>query len=128
MSKGIVSYRDLKVWRRSVALVVESYRLTRRLPKDEMYGLTSQIRRAATSIPSNIAEGHGRLHRGDYLRSLSVAMGSLKELETELAIARQIGYLTAKDTRQADRCADEVGRMLAAIVRTLRRKTLTPTP
>lgn len=104
-----------------MSLVGESYRLTRQFPRDELYGLTSQIRRAAISIPANIAEGHGRLHRGDYLRSLSVAIGSVKELETELLLAQQLGYVTAQDTRRATDSADEVGRMLGAVARALRR-------
>jgi len=111
-----------------MALVTESYRLTRRLPQQERYGLTSQIRRAAVSIPANIAEGHGRLHRGEYLRSLSVAMGSVTELETELLLAQQLGYISASDARLAAGAADEVGRMLAAIVRSLRRSCLAPNP
>ena len=128
MNKSILSYQDLKVWRTAMSLAVESYRLTQRLPREEKYGLTGQIRRAAVSIPANIAEGHGRLHRGDYLRSLSVAIGSVKELETEMLLARQLGYITADETRRASAWADEVGRMLGAIVRTLRRSSLTPNP
>ena len=104
-----------------MGLVAACYRLTRGFPAEELYGLTSQIRRAAVSIPANIAEGHARLHRGDYLRSLSVAMGSVTELETELLVARQLGYLTTDDVRCASASADEVGRMLRAIVRALRR-------
>ncbi len=128
MHKGILSYRDLKVWRTATRLVLEVYRLTRRFPKEEIYGLTSQLRRATVSIPANIAEGHARLHRGDYLRSLSVAMGSVKELETELLIACELGYASADEVRRVSVLADEVGRMLAAIVRSLRRKALTPNP
>lgn len=128
VKRGILSYRDLKVWRTAMDLVGESYRLTRQFPKNELYGLTSQIRRATISIPANIAEGHGRLHRGDYLRSLSVAIGSVNELETELLLARQLGYVTSEDTRRANDAADEVGRMLGAVVRALRRNSPTPNP
>jgi len=128
VKRGILSYRDLKVWRTGISLVGEVYRLTRRFPRDERYGLTSQIRRAAVSIPANIAEGHGRLHRGDYLRSLSVAIGSVMELETELLLAQQLGYATAEEARRASDWAGEVSRMLAAIVRALRRSPLAPSP
>ncbi len=84
------SYRDLKVWEKAMDLVVESYRLTQLFPRGETYGLTAQIQRAAVSIPANIAEGHGRDHLGNYLRHLSVANGSLMELETHLLIAASV--------------------------------------
>ena len=121
MGNGIRCYRDLEVWKTGMSLVLESYRLTAHFPRNETFGLTSQIRRAAVSIPSNIAEGHGRLHRGDYLRSLSVAIGSLQELETEVTLARHLGYATAVDALQITQLADEVGRMLGALTRSLRR-------
>jgi four helix bundle protein len=128
VSSGIRSYRDLKVWKTGMNLVLESYRLTARFPRNETFGLTSQIRRAAVSIPANIAEGHGRLHRGDYLRSLSVAIGSVQELETEVTLARHLGYTTAGEVLLITQMADEVGRMLGALTRRLRRPSLTPTP
>ena len=90
----IRSYRDLEVWQKAMALVVESYRFTNLFPKSETYGLSSQIQRAATSIPANIAEGHGRDHLGDYLHHLSVANGSLMELETHLEIASRLSYVS----------------------------------
>ena len=86
---SVRSYRDLEVWQRATDLVVECYRLTNLLPKSELYGLASQIQRAAVSIPANIAEGHGREHLGDYLHHLSVANGSLMELETHLTHRQQ---------------------------------------
>jgi four helix bundle protein len=107
-------------------LVLESYRLTARFPRNETFGLTSQIRRAAVSIPANIAEGHGRVHRGDYLRSLSVAIGSVQELETEVTLARHLGYTTAVETLQITQMADEVGKMLGALTRSLRRPAPNP--
>lgn len=88
------SYHDLKVWQKGMDLVTESYLLRGLLPKDELYGLASQIRRAAVSLPANIAEGHGRDHLGDYLHHLSMANGSLMELETHLQIGKQLGYFT----------------------------------
>ena len=82
----IKSYRDLEVWKKAMDLVVESYRITTMLPKSETYGLASQIQRAAASVPANIAEGHGREHLGDYLHRLSIANGSLLELETHILV------------------------------------------
>lgn len=89
----IRSFRDLRVWTRGIEIVEEVYRSTARMPRDEHYGLRSQMRRAAVSVPSNVAEGYGRVHRGDYLRHLSFAMGSLHELETQLEISFRLGYL-----------------------------------
>ena len=83
----IRSYRDLLVWQRAMALAESCYRLTGRLPSRETYGLSSQVRRCAVSVPANIAEGHARLHRGDYIRYLSIARGSLSELETLLVLS-----------------------------------------
>src|SRR5262245_48278962 len=94
---AVKSYRDLLVWQKAMNLVVESYRLANQLPKSELYGLTSQIQRAAISVPANIAEGHGRDHLGDYLRHLSIANGSLMELETHLLLIHRLAYLSIED-------------------------------
>jgi four helix bundle protein len=85
-------YRDLLVWQRAMDLVVEVYRLSDTLPRDEKYGLVQQMRRPAASVPSNVAEGHGRDHLGDYLHHLSIANGSLMEMETQVMIAGRMGY------------------------------------
>src|SRR5690348_3439026 len=90
-------YRSLRVWQRAMDLVVESYALAHRLPLHERYGLASQLRRAAVSIPANIAEGNGRVHRGDYVHHLSIARGSLMELETHIEIAHRLQYLHEDD-------------------------------
>ena len=103
-----------------MALVVESYSVTRLLPKSESYGLIGQIQRAAVSIPANIAEGHGREHLGDYLRHLSVANGSLMELETHFLIAVELGYVTREQTAHVMSATSEVGRMLTGLTRRLR--------
>ncbi len=86
---GVRNFRDLKVWQRAMELVVRSYKITSTFPPSERYDLVRQIRRSAVSIPSNIAEGHGRTHLGDYLRHLSIANGSLMELETQLLISNR---------------------------------------
>jgi four helix bundle protein len=114
------SYRDLRVWQKAMALVVESYRLAKLLPKSETYGLIGQIQRAAVSVPANIAEGHGREHQGDYLRHLSVANGSLMELETHFLISVELEYVTRDQVAQVMGMASEVGRMLTGLTRKLR--------
>jgi four helix bundle protein len=120
---GIKSYRDLGVWEKAMNLVVGSYQLAKILPKDELYGLVSQIRRAAVSVPANIAEGHGRDHLGDYLHHLSVANGSLMELETHLLVAQRLSYLKISEVEPLLGLTAEVGRMLAGLSRNL--KTVT---
>jgi four helix bundle protein len=119
----VKSYRDLKVWERAVALVVESYKLTKLLPRTKIYGLSSQIQRSAVSIPANIAEGHGREHMGDYLRHLSIASGSLAELETHFIIAQRLALVNPKDLISVLRLSDEVGRMLSGLTRKLKELT-----
>lgn len=119
----IRSYRDLKVWERAMDLVFESYKLTNSLPKSEIYGLVAQIRRAAVSIPANIAEGHGREHLGDYLHHLSMANGSLMELETHFLIAQRLSLLKDGKIDAVLTLAAEVGRMLAGLTRRLKDRT-----
>lgn len=116
---SVRSYRDLQVWQKAMDLVVESYRLTKLLPRSEAYGLVNQIQRAAVSIPANIAEGHGRDHLGDYLRHLSVANGSLMELETDLLAAGRLSYLPEEELKRVLTLTAEVGRMLAGLSRKL---------
>ena len=95
----IHGFRDLVVWQRAMSLVVEAYRVTKTFPVDGRYGLTSQIRRAAVSIPSNIAEGRGRFGLGGFIYHLSVGTGSLMELETQVMISVRLDYLNAEQTR-----------------------------
>ena len=91
------SYRDLEVWKRSILLVADTYRLTRKLPPDERFGLTSQMRRAAVSVACNIAEGYGRATRGEYLNQLSVARGSLNEVEALCVVCESLALLLPED-------------------------------
>ena len=93
MGAELRSYRDLKVWQRAVDMVEEVYSLSRRLPSEEKFGLTSQLRRAAVSVPANIAEGYARAQRGEYLQHLSIARGSLAEVETLLTLAARLGFM-----------------------------------
>jgi len=128
VAPALRSYSDLKVWQAGLHLVALTYRVTRRFPKSELYGLTGQMRRAAVSIPANIAEGYGRSHRGDYLRYLSVANGSLKELETEMLIATRLGYVAPAASEEFLGIADELGRMLRSLAKSLSAHAPHPTP
>jgi four helix bundle protein len=114
-------HRDLLVWQRSVDLAMCIYKATEAFPRHEIYGLTAQLRRGAVSVPSNIAEGHGRDHLGDYLHHLSMANGSLMELDTQLVLASRLGYLAEDATGQLIDRAAEVARMLAGLTRSLKR-------
>lgn len=110
------SFRDLEVWKKSVQMVVTVYRLTKEFPKTETYGLSSQMRRAAVSVPSNIAEGHGRLKTGEYRQFLGVARGSNFELQTQLEIARALGNGDAKLLDETEGLSHEVGKMIFGIL------------
>jgi four helix bundle protein len=118
-SRTLGNHADLRVWQAAMDLVVESYRLGELLPAREQFGLVAQIRRAATSVPANIAEGHGRVHRREYLHHLSIARGSLKELETLVAIAERLGYLPASELTQFTELCDFVSRMFTRLRRSL---------
>src|SRR5215211_6598183 len=112
-------YRDLTVWQRAMDLMTECYRLAARLPRFETYGMAGQLRRAALSIPLNIAEGNGRLHVGDYIHHLSMARGSVMEVDTILEAALRLEYLTTEDIAPAVEMVDHVGRMLTKLARSL---------
>ncbi len=121
---------DLKVWRRSIALVRTIYDITNVFPRHELFGLTSQLRRAATSIPSNIAEGHARNSTRDYARFVSHAQGSLAEVVTQTHIALELGYLESDAASPVLRELDEIGRILNRLRRSLTspRQSLIPNP
>jgi four helix bundle protein len=111
-------HKELIVWQKAMDLVVAVYKLTKAFPKAEIYGLASQIQRAAVSVPSNIAEGHGLKQTQAYGRHLAIASGSLAELETQLEIAGRLGYLRPESRSVIDQ-ASEVGRMLWGLRRSL---------
>ena len=113
-------FRRLAVWHTAHRLTLDVYAATRPFPSEERFGITSQARRASTSIPANIAEGHGREHLGDYLHHLSIANGSLMELETHIHISRRLSYLSPADEDDFLVQAREVGRMLAGLIRSLK--------
>ena len=122
MMREVKSYRDLTVWQKSIDLVIKCYQITSKLPKTEIYGLISQIQRAAVSIPANIAEGKGRNHLGDYTRHLSIANGSLKELETHLIIVERLAYLKQEEIEATLQKCDEIGKMLHHLIQKLNQK------
>lgn len=119
---AVKSYRDLQAWTKAMDLVEQIYRLAQTLPAEERYGLTSQIQRAAVSVPANIAEGHGRVHRGDYVHHLSIARGSLMEVETHLALAVRLNLLDRESAVPVWDLAQEVGKLLNGLIGALRRK------
>lgn len=116
---GIQSYRDLRVWQKGMEIAEACYRLTKIYPKDELYGMTSQIRRAAASIPANIAEGYGREYRKEYMQFLRIAQGSLKELETHLLLSQRVDLATAEMTAPILTECDSLGKMLRSLIRKL---------
>jgi four helix bundle protein len=115
-------YRELKVWQLGVEISVEVYRITDKFPEREIYGLTSQLRRASVSISSNIAEGHARTHTKDLMRFLEIARGLVAELETQLIIAERLGYVTNDDGKIVRSMLGEESRMLSGLRRSLRTK------
>ncbi|WP_348649697.1 four helix bundle protein [Rhizobium sp. BK602] len=114
---AINSYQDLTVWQRAMDLAVECYALTKEFPKEEIYGLVSQIRRASVSIAANIAEGYGREATGAYVHHLKIAQGSLKELETHLILSTRVGVVASEKIKLAMSMNDEIGRMLRSLIR-----------
>jgi four helix bundle protein len=110
------SFRDLTVWQKSMQLTVAIYRLSRDFPPEEIYGLTSQIRRAAMSVPSNIAEGHGRLNTAEFRQFLGIARASNFELQTQLEIARSLHFGNLKLVDESEGLSHEVGKMIYSIL------------
>jgi four helix bundle protein len=116
---GVQSYRDLTVWNTAVDLTLEVYRITESFPQTERFGLTNQIRRAAVSVASNIAEGHARSTRGEYRNFLSIARGSVIEIEVQLFLAEQIGYVKSPMLIKARGHCDAISRMITSLKRAL---------
>jgi four helix bundle protein len=116
---NISSHRDLKVWQEAMTLAVQAYNLTAGFPRHEAFGLTAQIRRAATSIAANIAEAYGRESTGSYIHFLRVSQGSLKELETLLILSGRVSLSTVTQVRPLLEKCDELGRMLRSLIRSV---------
>ena len=112
----VYSYEDLSVWKKSMNLAVKIYELTKHMPKEELYGLTAQMRRAAVSIPSNIAEGQQRASTKEFLRFLSIARGSNAELQTQLVLACRLGYFQSEQIRETMNLTREISKMINALM------------
>jgi len=115
----VQSYRDLIAWQKSMDLVSQIYRCTRSFPKEETYGLRSQLRRAAVSVPSNIAEGHARLTSGEFCQFLGHAMGSITEVETQILIAERLGYLKAGECSGLIASTNEIGKIVRGLLQSI---------
>lgn len=113
---GVRSFRDLRVWQKSIQMSVAVYRLTREFPREELYGLSSQMRRATVSVASNIAEGHGRLSTNEFRQFLGVARGSNFELQTQLEIAKALHMADSSELNEVDTLSHEVGKMIFGIL------------
>ena len=126
MSEKLKSYKELKVWQRSYQLCLEIYKITKGFPDEEKYGLTSQLRRAAVSVPSNISEGYGRKTTPEYIQFLYIAYGSICEIETQILLSGDLGYISNGRLEMLKEGIREVERMLKASIRSLENKHLTP--
>jgi four helix bundle protein len=115
----IESYKELHVWQRAIELSIAIYKLTAGFPREEIYGLSNQVRRASVSIPSNIAEGYGRGSRGEYKQFLCIARGSNLELQTQLVIARELKYGCGDAIDHVEKLSAEVGKMLTTMLKKL---------
>jgi four helix bundle protein len=122
--KIVKTFRDLLVWQKAMQFITDLYRGTRYFPKEETFGLTSQIRRSAISIPSNIAEGFGRRSTDDYLRFLQIAVGSLFEIQTQLEISKNLEYLATGEFEKLYESSREIERMLVSMIHKTRKPQL----
>lgn len=124
----IQDYRDLVVWQKAMEVAKQVYLLVKGLPKEEIYALSNQMRRAAVSIPSNIAEGNARNSAKEYAQFLSIARGSKAELETQLLLCKEIGYLTQTEIQPLLVLLKEIGKMISVMIRKLQNSSLLPLP
>ena len=122
----VKSYQDLIAWQKAVTLVTEVYAITTQFPGNEIYGLTSQLRRASVSIPSNIAEGHGRATKGEYIQFLGHARGSLCEVQTQIFIAHRLGYVPQERKENVIAMTDELARILNGLIASIQDKKVKP--
>ena len=122
----LTNYKDLNVWQKACELCLEIYTITAKFPKEEIYGLISQIRRSAVSIPSNIAEGYGRKTTNDYIRMLYISYGSVCELETQILLAGDLDLIEKGELGTLKEDIAEIERMLKALIKSLENKPLNP--
>jgi four helix bundle protein len=125
VEKAIKTYHDLEVWKKSMDLVTDIYKVTQTFPKEELYGLTNQLRRASVSVPANIAEGWGRGTTGEYIHFLRIARGSLLELETLMAISHNLGYENVQDLESISQKIQEINKMMNALIKNLEQREMT---
>ena len=125
-SEMLKNYKELNVWQKSYELCLKIYKMTAKFPNEERYGLTSQIRRSAVSIPSNIAEGYGRKTTLDYIRMLYISYGSVCELETQILLAGDLGFIEKGEWGTAIKDIAEIERMLKSLIKSLENKRLNP--
>jgi len=118
----VKTHRDLEVWKNSIELVVDIYNLTRKYPKEELYGLISQIRRAASSIPANIAEGAGRFHNKEFIQFLYIAIGSVAELETHLVVSEKLKYISNEELEECETKIKIIRNQTLGLIKFLRSK------
>ena len=126
MGEKLKSYKDLKVWQRSYQLCLEIYKITKGFPDEEKYGLTSQLRRVAVSVPSNISEGYGRKTTPEYIQFLYIAYGSVCEIETQILLSGDLGYISNGRLEMLNEGIREVERILKALIRSLENKPSPP--
>jgi four helix bundle protein len=116
---GIKTFRDLMIWQKGLEIVIDVYRMTKGFPKEETYGLVSQIKRSAISIPSNVAEGFRRFHNKEYKQFLYISAGSCGELETQITIARKLDYIDEEQESVLLEKLDHIGRMISSLIKKL---------
>ena len=125
-SEVLKNYKELKVWKKAYQLCIKIYKITKGFPKEERYGLTSQMRRAAVSVPSNIAEGYGRKTTQEYILALYIVYGSNCELETQILLSGDLGFIKSDDVKNLQRDMGDIERMLKALIKSLETKSLNP--
>ena len=116
-SQKITNFKDLRIWQEAVLFVEQIYKITKEFPKDELYGIVSQMRRSAVSIPSNIAEGFMRYHNKEFKQFLFIALGSSAEIETQLVISHKLSYITDQTLDTLSERIDKINRMVMALVK-----------
>jgi four helix bundle protein len=122
MAGAFKSYRDLDIWQRSMQLAQRIYQVTQSFPNEERFGLTNQLRRASVSVPSNLAEGHARFGPGDFSRFISIAMGSVAEIETQILLSTELGYVRAELSRELMTDLETVGKMLRGLAKSITKR------
>ncbi|WP_346770166.1 four helix bundle protein [Bacteroides ndongoniae] len=121
----IKTHKDLLVWKKSIDLVEQIYTFTKQFPKEELYGITNQMRRCAVSIPANIAEGSGRKNKAEFIQFLHIALGSASELETHLIISQRLGFLSSNSYDEIMNALNEIIKMICGLINSL--NSLNPT-